>query len=362
MNRTSELVLITGSSGLIGYSLAERLAERSHVIGFDRVGPPHPPAGVECVEVDVTSDQSVRQALEEVRSNHGDRIASVVHLAAYYDFSGEPSPQYEEITVRGTERLLRQLQSFRVEQFVFSSTMLLHAPGKPGERITEESPIHPTWAYPASKVETECLIHCERERIPIVILRIAGVYDQKTHSIPLANQMKRIYERRFVSHLFAGDLSHGQAFVHLDDVLDAIILAIERRQQLPKAVTLLIGEPETLGYAELQRSLGLHLHGRPWTTVRVPKPIAKFGAWLQQQLPVVKETFIKPWMIERADDHYQLDISRARMVLGWEPRHSLRHQLPAMVATLKGDPAGWYRQNHLRPPRKLGRRSEKERT
>lgn len=347
MSHGTQLVLITGSSGLIGYPLAERLARRFRVIGFDRAGPPHPPAGVDCVEVDVTSDESVRQALETVRSKHGDHIDSVVHLAAYYDFSGEQNPEYEEITVRGTERLLRHLQSFRVEQLIFSSTMLLHAPGKPGERITEDSPIHPTWAYPASKVEAECVIHCQRERIPIVILRIAGVYDQTTHSIPLANQMKRIYEQRLVSHLFAGDLSHGQSFVHLDDVLDAIILAIEKRHQLPKAVTLLIGEPETLGYAELQRSIGLHLHGRPWATVRVPKPIAKFGAWLQQQLPVIKETFIKPWMIDRADDHYELDVSRAQTLLGWGPRHSLRHQLPAMIATLKSDPLQWYRENHF---------------
>ena len=61
---------------------------------------------------------------------HGTRIASVIHLAAYYDLSGEPSPLYEQIIVGGTERLLEQLRQFQVEQFVFSSTMLVHALGK----------------------------------------------------------------------------------------------------------------------------------------------------------------------------------------------------------------------------------------
>src|SRR5918992_277651 len=85
-------------------------------------GQPHPPPEVGCVSTDVTSGESLQHALSNVRTRHGERIASVIHLAAYYDFSGEPSPQYDEITVRGTERLLRALQEFQVEQFVFSST------------------------------------------------------------------------------------------------------------------------------------------------------------------------------------------------------------------------------------------------
>lgn len=52
-------------------------------------------------------------------------------------------------------------------------------------------------------------------------------------------------------------------------------------------------------------------------------------------------------MIDRADDHYELDIRRARAVLGWEPRHRLRDALPKVVAALKADPWAWYRENEL---------------
>ena len=93
--------------------------------------------------MDLTSDDSVWEAFERVRYAYGDRIACVVHLAAYYDFSGEPSPLYDKITVRGTERLLRGLQGFRVGQFVFSSTMLVHAPTEPGRPINEDGPLEP---------------------------------------------------------------------------------------------------------------------------------------------------------------------------------------------------------------------------
>lgn len=85
----------------------------------------------------------------------------MVHLAAYYDFFGTPSPKYDEITVQGTARLLRQLraQDFQVEQSVFSSTMVVHRPGEPGEFITEEWPIEPTWAYPESHMGYPGMMH-----------------------------------------------------------------------------------------------------------------------------------------------------------------------------------------------------------
>ena len=190
MGTNRETVIVTGSSGLIGSAVVRRLAQRFRVVGFDRAGPPHPPPEAECVCVDLTSDESVRAALDRVRRGYGEAIAAVVHLAAYYDFSGEPSPKYEEVTVRGTGRLLRGLRSFRVGQFVFSSTMLVHAPTEPGRKITEDSPIDPTWDYPVSKDRTEELIRRERGDIPAVILRIAGVYDDRCHSIPLAHQIQ----------------------------------------------------------------------------------------------------------------------------------------------------------------------------
>ena len=350
MGTERETVIVTGSSGLIGSAAVRRLAGRFRVVGFDRAGPPHPPPEAECVCVDLTSDQSVRAALDRVRHGYGDRLAAVVHLAAYYDFSGEPSEKYEEVTVRGTERLLRNLRGFHVGQFLFSSTMLVHAPTEPGRKITEDSPLGPTWAYPESKVRTEEVIRRERGDIPAVVLRVAGVYDDRGHSIPLAHQIQRISERWATGRVYPGDISRGQAFVHLDDLVDAIDRAVERRAELPPETTLLIGEPETLSYDELQRTISRLIHGEEWETRHVPKVIARAGAWVQDHLPFVGEPFIKPWMIDRADDHYELDITRARTLLGWESKRSLRQTLPKMVAALKENPARWYRENKLEPP------------
>ena len=58
-------------------------------------------------------------------------------------------------------------------------------------------------------------------------------------------------------------------------------------------------------------------------------------------------------MIDRANDHYALDITRARTLLGWEPKRSLRGTIPKMIAALKADPIGWYRENNLELPSQL---------
>lgn len=353
MTSNLPVVLITGSSGYLGAPLVERLAHRYRVIGLDRPGPPHPPEAAECVEVDLGSDDSVRQGFELVRQHFGTLLASVIHLAAYYDFSGESSPLYDTITVQGTARLLRELQSFSVGQFVFSSTMLVHAPCRVGDRINENAPRVAKWAYPESKIRTEDLIQKEHGPIPYVLLRVAGVYDDRCHSLPLAHQIDRIYERHVTSHVYPGDTRCGQAFLHREDFLEAMERIIDRRSQLPSELPLLLGEEQTLSYEELQRTFGRLIHNEDWTTAEIPKALAKTGAWLQDALPLAEDPFIKPYMIDLADDHYALDMSRARSVLGWQPRHSLRETLPKMIDALKADPAGWYAEHELAPPSNL---------
>ena len=354
-----ETILVTGTSGRIGYAIAKRLAEEQqsfNVIGFDRKAPSHSLPSAECLTVDLTNEESTRRGLQAIRDLHGDRIASVIHLAAYYDFSGAPSPLYDKVTLGGTRLLLRLLQDFDVEQFMFSSTILVQAPSKHGERINEDSPldIPSKWAYPMSKIETENVVHAERGDIPVVILRIAGVYDDLCHSIPLALQIQRIYERDPIAYFSPGDPSKGrQPYVHNDDVVDAILLAFARRKELSPEVILLIGETESLSYDELQRAFGQLIHGVEWKTRAIPPLVAKTGVRLLKLLALGRSASIAPWMIDVAQDNMELDITRARTMLGWMPQHSLPDTLPKMVSGLKADPFTWYHENELKLPRRL---------
>lgn len=352
MDTGREVILITGASGRIGFKAAEHFSKQFQIVGFDVFLAGSLP-DVEFVTVDIATDESVKEGLDHVRENYGNKIASVIHLAAYYSFASSESSNYDRITVRGTQRLLKGLQSFDVDQFIFSSTMLVHKPTAPGIKITEDSPLDPSWGYPRSKVQTEELIHKERGKISAVNLRIAGVYDDHCHSIPLSNQLQRIFENQAEAHVFAGDVTHGASFVHMNDLINALALCVEKRKTLPPELTLLIGEDVTFSYDQLQRMMQRLIYGKEWKTWSVPKPIAKVGAWGQEHLPLMKPSFIKPWMIDRADDHYELDITRAKKVLGWQPKYRVDKVIPRWIEELKRDPVMWYDENKLRAPRGL---------
>jgi nucleoside-diphosphate-sugar epimerase len=267
------LVLITGSSGFLGQAIAGGLIGAGYrVIGLDVRQPRTPLDKMKTIEIDLTSDASVAGALDQVRQVAGERIASVIHLAAYYDTTGEDNPKYGQVTVDGTRRLLDALKRFELEQFVFSSTMLVHAPSpEKGVTINEDSPLDPAWAYPRSKAVTEALIRSRRDGVKSVILRFAGVYDEDCRAAFLAQQIARIFERLPTAYLFAGDISSGQPYVHRDDLVDAVVRAVDRRAALPDETTLLIGEEETPSYQELQGRLGRLIHGESWRTLALPE-------------------------------------------------------------------------------------------
>ncbi|MEQ5789242.1 NAD-dependent epimerase/dehydratase family protein [Erythrobacter sp. NFXS35] len=363
---TRPLILITGASGNIGQSLTKAFRRDYRIIGLDRsAGDDDDPP---IIPIDITSPQSLRLAMEDVGEQYGRRIAAVFHLVAFFDFSGEPSPLYDEVNVEGTRNLLGALDGFEVERFVYASTMLVHEPQDPGERIDEATPLDPQWEYPKSKKKVEDLIRSEA-RMPYAILRLAGVYDSERSVPTLSNQIARIYERNLQSHLYSGPLNAGQSMLHRDDMVAAMRAALDRRTTLPPHTEILIGEPFALGYDSLQDRIGELIHGaEDWATFKVPQTVAKAGAAVQNAAePLVPDAidqgekpFIKPFMIAMSDDHYALDVKRAEEWLGWRPRHRLQDELPAMVANLKRDPNAWYARNGVTPPHWLNDATEEQ--
>lgn len=361
------LVIITGAAGNLGQILAQALGNEYRIIGLDR-------STAESVHanytVDVTSADSVNDAFEQLAREHGRHTAAVIHLAAYFDFTGKESPLYQKVNVDGTRHLLSALQDFSVDRFIYSSTMLVHKPGEPGIKINESTPIAPGWAYPKSKAAVEKLIEQEAGKIPYTLLRLAGVYDEQIAVPTLGHQIARIYERDLKANLYAGDPEAGQSFLHKDDMIDAFKRTLERRNQLPAAHALLIGEDQCLSYQALQNRIGELIHGEnEWRTLSIPESIAKAGAWVEEKTePLVPDAFdkgekpfIRPFMIDMASDHYDLDISAARAQLDWQPTRSLYATLTTMIKNLKADAAGWYAANKITPPDWLEEAEEKGR-
>src|SRR5690606_14424345 len=105
-----------GARGKVGSALEAALANDYCVVGCDR-------PGKDCsVSIDLESDDSVREAVATIASRYSRNIAAVVHLAAYFDFTGEDSALYQTVNVDGTRRLLKHLQGLGVERFIHAST------------------------------------------------------------------------------------------------------------------------------------------------------------------------------------------------------------------------------------------------
>ena len=226
------VVLMTGATGFLGGAIGKALAADYTVVGLDRR--PVDMAHAECVGCDLTSDQSIDEAIRQVKSRYGARIASVVHLAGYFDFSGEPSPLYRQGNVAGTPPPPRAPPA---------PPGRLQPPPAPGDRTNKPSPAEPRWVYPQSKLETESVVAHEHGAIPYVLLRIAGVYTQVVQPPTLAHQISWIFERQFKGRVFPGETAHGQSFIHIDDLADAVVRIVQRRGSLPPDLKLLVGEP-----------------------------------------------------------------------------------------------------------------------
>lgn len=346
------IILITGSAGKIGTALRTSLKTDYQVVGFDM-------EGTDCdIPIDLTSDPSVTLAFKRLKEQYGSEIAVVIHLAAYFDFTGEYSPLYEAVNEQGTKRLLDHLQSFTVERFIFSSTMLVQKPCEIGERLDEDCPIGPKWAYPESKAKTEDIIKKHHGEIPYLILRLAGLYDDESCVPTLAHQITRTYERNFKSHLYAGNPKAGQAFIHKDDLVHVFKQAIQYRHELDEEEIILAGEPEVVSYEKLQVLITDLIHNEKEHIYQVSPPVAKFASWLEEKSePIIpddldqgEKPFIRLFMIEMASDQYALNISKARKKLHWEPKHHIKETLPDIIKALKNNPKQWYQKNNMKIP------------
>jgi nucleoside-diphosphate-sugar epimerase len=349
------VVLITGAAGNLGRTLAAALAADYQIVGLDLSSAD---ADYPIFAADFSDPAAVELALTRLRKEFGTKISSTVHLVAYFGQTGEDSPLYQSVNVDGTRNLLRALQSFEVEQFVYASTMLVHAPCKPGEYIDEDQPIDPAYIYPESKVAAEEVIKAEHGRIPYVILRLAGVYDEESLIPTLAQQIARIHGREFQGYLYAGSPLTGQSLLHKEDMVDAFWRTIDRRADLPSGTAILIGEPDPMSYDALQDEIGYLIHGvEDWPMLRLPRHVAAAGAWgLGKLEPLIPDAIdrgeqpsVRPYMAMMGNDHYALDISRARQLLGWQPRHRLKDDLPAIIEEVKRDPIAWYERHRIKP-------------
>ena len=257
---------VTGASGFIGRLLCMALKEQGahvHALGRRRVDGPWD----DFVQVDLT--QVVPDGVLE-------NIDIVFHLAGKAHALSETRQdegEYFCINAEGTRRLLEAAKKVGVRRFVFFSS--IKAMGEGGEECLDESTsCHPETPYGKSKLEAERMLLRGGYVSEPVVLRLSMVYGS-TRKGNLPRMIEAIAKGRFPP---LPEVGNKRSMVHVDDVVQAAVLAAEREEAVGQ--TYIVTDGEVYSTRQIYELIceALHKSVPAWNIPTfVLRLIAKFG-------------------------------------------------------------------------------------
>jgi nucleoside-diphosphate-sugar epimerase len=305
--KSDDTVLVTGANGFIGRALCDVLAASGRrVRKAVRIRVPGLPDAV-AVD-DIGPDTDWRTALEGV--------SGVVHLAArthvLRETATNPLAEYRNINVAGTECLARSAAAGGVRRLVFVSSVKVNGE-RTGERpYSEDDTPRPEDAYGVSKWEAEqALFRIAAETgLEVVVLRPPLVYGPgvKGNFLRLMHLVARGAPLPF------GAVDNRRSFIYSGNLTSATITALDA----PRAAgrTYLVSDGEDVSTPDLMRRLARALGAKPRL---LSLPLAALG--LAAMLAGKRAEFA------RLTGSLQVDSSRLRRELGWQPPFTLAHGL-----------------------------------
>lgn len=295
-------VLLTGATGFVGKALSVALARDPDVdltCAVRRSGLGCPGKVVVTGELDGGTDWS-----EALDGRH-----VVVHSAArahiMKDEVADPLAEYRRVNVDGTLNLARQASSAGVKRFIFLSSIKVNGEqthlGKP---FTESDEPNPQDAYGVSKREAEDgLMSLAREsNMEVVIIRPVLVYGPGVKG-NFATLNKLVSKG---VPLPLGAVKNRRSFVALGNLVDLVTTCLDH----PAAANqvFLAGDGRDMSTPELLQEVAAAM-GKSARLVPVPEGLLMFGSTLLGRKTVA----------QRVLGSLQVDISKARNLLGWSP-------------------------------------------
>lgn len=248
-------------------------------------------------------------------------VNTVIHLAARVhvmcDNAADPLAEFRRVNVAGTLNLARQAVAAGTKRFIFISTIKVNGEETTlGRPFTSSDLPDPQDAYGISKHEAEeCLRQLAEETgLEVVIIRPPLVYGPGVKGN--FHSMMRWINKGVPLPL--GAIHNQRSLIALDTLVDFIITCIDH----PAAAnqTFLVADGEDLSTTDLLRRVGQAM-GKPARLIPVPMSVLKIGARLLG----------KQSMAQRLCGNLQVDISKAREVLGWSPPVSVDEGLRRAV-------------------------------
>lgn len=292
-------ILVTGGAGFIGSHTSERLLARGDdVVVLDNFNDAYDPAikranaaALRKAKV-VTGDIRDRELVAQLFQEH--RFDGVVHLAAMAGV--RPSLldplHYEDVNMRGTITLLEEARKRPKLRFVFASSSSVYG-ARDKVPFSERDDIpHPVSPYAATKRAGElmCYTYHHLYGIPITCLRFFTVYGPRQRpEMAIAKFTKALIEGQPIP--FFGDGSTRRDYTYVDDIVDGVVAALDRCAGYE---IYNLGESATTSLSELVEGLAQAV-GVPAVLDRQPNQPG--------DVPLTCA-----------------DVSKARALLGYEPR------------------------------------------
>lgn len=302
--KAETLHLVTGASGFIGRALVTRLAKLpgARVRGAYRSVVARVAEGVEACQIgglDADTDWTV--ALDGV--DVVIHCASRVHVMR--DKESDPLIAYRRTNVAGTLHLARAASRAGCRRFVFVSSIKVNGESTPpGQPFSEASLPAPRDPYGQSKLEAEqaLLALASEVGMQVVVVRPPLVYGPgvKANFRAMMGWLARGVP------LPLGAIDNRRSVVALDNLVD--LLALCTWHPAAANQVFLAGDGEDVSTTELLRRTAKAL-GCPARLVPVP------AAWLRGAARLLG----KEELATRLCGNLQVDISKARSMLGWTP-------------------------------------------
>jgi nucleoside-diphosphate-sugar epimerase len=344
-------IVVTGASGFVGRHLLDGIKECFHVYGIARRSQsqsgvaPHP--NITWSQVDITEPGPVASAFEWIRSQGP--IDALIHLAAYYDFTGRNSPEYQRTNVDGLGHVLEACRRFGLERFIFASSVAACRFPAPGHSVTEATPPDADHPYARSKKAGEAMVRAAASSIPTCIVRFAALYSDWCEYPPLFNFMRTWLSSAWNARMIGGRGTFAIPYLHIRcavSFLEHLLYHLDR----PDPGEVFIASPDgAVAIREIFDAAALAHFGEHRRPVFVPKAAA--SAWLQLQdaagRAIGRRSFERPWMARYLDRQLAVDASRTRRRLGWtsRPRFNLIRRMPFLVDNLRTQPLRWSQVN-----------------